>query len=418
MADQNNFNNQNNQAGGQSASPYSYNPQYSGGAQIGDASRAYGGGQLQEGAPLSEAPRPKGWYCSNCGTYQVEGVFCGNCGTPRSGVTTGQLMERAASAGEQAPFTPQPQEQYKPLETPRLDPTDPGFATPSPSPVPGNSAVVPVGKAIAALILGIFALFATPTVLLGLILAIVGLVVAHSFKKQGGKHGAATAGKVLCIVSLVLSTFWGALIVVAIAIAPSYYDDFDEVIDEIVQEGELYGLELGDENASGFDFSGGEQAKRVVHDTLEPFVAASDAAVKKLADDLSAAQLEDLGFSFEEMGIDPMKLAKWELDGFTYTISRCSLSSDGQSATALAQVKMRDLTSFYEIVTKKTALLNESDYSSLPELYHAVGDIWDEASGMVTFEEDMAVIPLVKKNGVWALDQERWVVEYRRLFAI
>ena len=47
-----------------------------------------------------------------------------------------------------------------------------------------------------------------------------------------------------------------------------------------------------------------------------------------------------------------------------------------------------------------------------------MGDIWDEASGMVTFEEDMAVIPLVKKNGVWALDQERWVVEYRRLFAI
>jgi len=62
------------------------------------------------------------------------------------------------------------------------------------------------GKAIAALVLGIIAIF-LPIPFLDLACGIVGLVLASSAKKEGFTGGLRTAGFVLSIIG----TIWGAL---------------------------------------------------------------------------------------------------------------------------------------------------------------------------------------------------------------
>ena len=63
------------------------------------------------------------------------------------------------------------------------------------------------GKAIASLVLGIVALLGS-WFYVGVILAIVGIVLALSARRDGAEGGLATAGLVISIIALALSGLW------------------------------------------------------------------------------------------------------------------------------------------------------------------------------------------------------------------
>ena len=74
------------------------------------------------------------------------------------------------------------------------------------------------GKAVASLVLGIIALVAT-WFYVGLILGIVGIVLALGARKEGFVGGMATAGLVLSIIAVALSALWTVCAIMVCSIA-------------------------------------------------------------------------------------------------------------------------------------------------------------------------------------------------------
>ena len=142
-------------------------------------------------------------FCQKCGSQlQENSMFCVNCG---ASVTPAAQNVDTTSYGHQYPDNYHNHNyQNNVVHT---------------GSIPGK------GKAIASLVLGICAIV-LPIPFLDIILAIVGLFMAASAKKEGFSGGIQTAGFVCSLVGLILSILFTALIICSFAFAtavPTFY---------------------------------------------------------------------------------------------------------------------------------------------------------------------------------------------------
>ena len=129
-------------------------------------------------------------------------------------------------ASPQQPQQPQQATWQQPQQ-----PAMPDYQYAQAAPVAATPATQGSGKATGALICGILAILASPTVLLGIILGIVAVVLAILSKKQS-RSGQATAGLICGIIGAVLSIL---LVVAGVAIVGQVMNDpeFQAAIEDL-----------------------------------------------------------------------------------------------------------------------------------------------------------------------------------------
>ena len=94
-------------------------------------------------------------------------------------------------------------------------------------PVPGPAGEQPgKGKAIASLVLGIISLAFMWMPFFGLVLGIVGLVLAASAGKEGFRGGLKTAGFVCSLIGTIIGAFYLVLFIIGIALSLRFLDYF------------------------------------------------------------------------------------------------------------------------------------------------------------------------------------------------
>ena len=213
---------------------------------------------VEEVSPVQAAP-PKGRAsstCPSCGHVNPAGApYCEVCGAPLSETTwdarygqpryqpqADQPQPQANSGGthfkgstelQDASTQPQPgQQQARPA--PSGSEPHPASAYDQPVSTDGGNRTAKHGEAMASLVLGIIGvviywivtlLFETPFIGagIGVVLGIVGLVLASMAKKAGNREGIRTAGFVLSLMSIILNVIYavacGSLLAVIVAAA-------------------------------------------------------------------------------------------------------------------------------------------------------------------------------------------------------
>lgn len=132
-----------------------------------------------------------------------------NSGTPQyTSYVPANSAESPAPEVYTAPVTPAPVAATPVYGTPQQPVTQQPAVRPVPVYVPGTAAASTTaghGKAVASLVLGLFALLFSPCCCFGFIPGIIGICMGASARSDGNREGLSTAGIVLSIISLILS---------------------------------------------------------------------------------------------------------------------------------------------------------------------------------------------------------------------
>ncbi len=133
-------------------------------------------------------------FCSNCGTNNPDGTgFCSNCGSALGAAAPQQPVQQYAQ--------PVQQQYVQPAYTQPMN-----FGNQSDVDFRDNDEIRRASScARKALVLGIFSILLSWTVLFGILFGAIGLKKASSAKKLGSGGGKATVGKVFSIIGLVFS---------------------------------------------------------------------------------------------------------------------------------------------------------------------------------------------------------------------
>jgi len=135
-------------------------------------------------------------FCQKCGSQlQENSMFCANCGASATPIP--QNADTTSCGHQYSNNSYNHNHQNNVVHT---------------GPIPGK------GKAVASLVLGICAIV-LPIPFLDVILAIIGLFMAASAKKEGFSGGLQTAGFVCSLVGLILSILFTAAVVCSFVFA-------------------------------------------------------------------------------------------------------------------------------------------------------------------------------------------------------
>ena len=150
-------------------------------------------------------------YCNNCGGFVQDGAAnCPNCGM-MMGAPDAQSMGYGQAMGQ-----PMGQQMGQPMGQPSMGQM--GYSQPVGQPMGYGGRQPAHGMAVASLVLGILP-FAICWIgegvgyILGMIMAIVGIVLGAVARKQGNRGGIAIAGLVVSIVALAIL---GVLFIIAL----------------------------------------------------------------------------------------------------------------------------------------------------------------------------------------------------------
>ena len=296
------------------------------------------------------------------------------------------------------------------------------YAQPAPPAQPSS------GKAMAALVCGILAIFFSETVLIGIVLGIVAIVLAGQYVKSFGKDSKATGGKITGIIGIVFSVL--ALIsYIAIGIfAASFYDSGYEYYDDYDYEyiypddDDNYDNESGGISGYG-DLVDEAEAVQEFDKVMEQIKAFSDNEVlAKIADEFNN-DLEDwYGITLEDMGIDPKEIIEISLYRATYELESYSSYSYSSSDTL-------SLDGYVSCADSLDILLEFSDKISDKGIYSddvvnqdkaMIKDLYLEAAKEATPSYDTYIWVEVARSGAgeWVVDPESFEDAIYMLFSI
>lgn len=276
---------------------------------------------------------------------------------------------------------------------------------------PVQQPVASSGKAMAALICGIFAILFSVSIVPSLILGVVAIVLASKAAKESGKNSKTTGGKVCGIIGIVFSLIVVILYLV-IGLSAFMYTASDT---ELISESSI---DISSNNMST-TVEDKRKAEEAVQAELEKLKSKDAATVQMLAGKLDAGLKNSSGYRLTELGVDPVSFAQWMLADFVYQLDEVSLYENG-TGSAYAKVTMRDPYVFATTFMEETKAWIDSSQATTTDdeaMRVKLGELYRMAMAKSTAMTDSYVsINLVKKDEAWTVDQDAWLHELDYLF--
>lgn len=281
-------------------------------------------------------------------------------------------------------------------------------------PMPGAYAQPPQssGKAVAALVLGIFAILTSGSVILGIIFGIIAIVLAGSYIKQTGKDGKAVAGRICGIVGIVLSVLSLVLYLV-----------MGGLMYQIVTENDTNHISWSSSSREPAELPSVSEAEPSSAEAaliakMNTLVSISDADIQKIA----AMADEDAGEQFDtltNMGVNPEDYARWMTEGITYEV--INVRESGDSASSIVYIHVRDVFQLLQSFSDKvSAYIDSPEFraASLNDSLAYVGNLFRESMDEVDYTVNTAFFELEKENGEWVVDEDDWEFEIDYMFGL
>lgn len=299
------------------------------------------------------------------------------------------------AAAPQQPYgqQPQPQQPYS------------GYMPPQPypaAPVPGTPGS---GKALGALVCGIFAILFSGTVIVGIVLGIVAIVLASQYVKAFGKEGKATGGKVCGIVGIVFSVL--ALVgylMLGVFMAAAYND----YTTHYSSTPGISQLSTPADPAPSNNLEADEAAvKELVETTLTGLNSPDAELVADVADKADAAFVSSADSSLADAGVQPEEFAKWLLGSTSVKIASDDVfvSNDG-TATVYADVRSNNMVEFNDEVYDLMEDYAEQKRGQIDDAEYAkkLAEFVPAAMKSVDGEDSYVSISLEKSGDKWVVD--------------
>lgn len=263
------------------------------------------------------------------------------------------------------------------------------------------------GKALGALICGIFAIVFSGTVLVGVVLGIIAIVLASQYVKAFGKDGKATGGKVCGIVGIVFSV-----------ISLFLWISVGALVGAAINEYEPY------EPSSSSSSIESIIAESVDSDALEAEVEAAavkviDGMSKLDSDELKAiySELEEAfesssGMTLAEVGIDFDEAISKTAGSITYEIDDVFVYSNGEEATVYADVTSIDLETIFMNWLEK--LLDLGTDATLDQ----VEGTFTSAIAESKATNKSIMLDFTKVGNTWEVDQDDYESELEYVYGL
>ena len=146
------------------------------------------------------------------------------------------------------------------------------------------------------------------------------------------------------------------------------------------------------------------------------------AYIGNMAGDGYARQLEDVGATFENCGIDPDDYATTMLDGLTYSIDDVYVYESLGEATVYVTVTCRDvfdLLDNWEYMLKAYWETDDYQYTTIEEDYQRYGIIFTEATEAAEMNGGYSFsVDFTYEDGTWVIDSDGWQSELDYLFNV
>lgn len=358
-----------------------------------------------------EAPRNN--YDPNAQQYQQTGY-----GTPVIEPPTGQPVQPGQTAPyqgdpNQAGYYQAPQGQYQadPYQNQQPYQQQPYYQVPG---QPVQAAQTGNGKAIGALICGIFAILLSPSVLFGIILGIVAIILAGSYIKTAGKDGKATGGRICGIFGIVFS-------VISLFIWIAFF----MLIGTAINESEYYTGKPGSSYSYSYDSDSKNETPSLPDSgsSVDNFVnveesVAADAyasaleGIKNPSAELKTEMLEaydelfeeHYGFPMSDVGLDPNEVLQASLDSLVYEDMDGHYCVD-DVLTAYGDAQSKGL---YEIVYTFEEKLDDQDidiYDYLRGDKANFKELFMEAVSETKLEERYISLDFEQSGDTWVPDE-------------
>lgn len=271
------------------------------------------------------------------------------------------------------------------------------------------------GKAIGALVCGIFAILLSWLPLAGIVLGVVAIVLAVKAVKEAGKDGKATGGKVCGIIGIVFSV-----------LAMIFYAVLTLGIVAYMSESDGSSYSGAYEPSAPLDLEAGmteedKAAKKAAEAELDKLKIGDEQAVQQIAALLDAEFADEAGYGLSELGVDSTAMARWMLQGFDYRIDTAFAFDTGEGSV-YADVTMRDLYAFADAFNASVNELASSEEAGAMDEAAAkarIGELMNAAMENATGTTSRYVsMDLVKTGNTWSVDEESWTEEVKSLFNI
>lgn len=279
----------------------------------------------------------------------------------------------------------------------------------------------PSGRAIGSLICGILAIVMCASGPVGLILAIVGLILALRSNKVFGKTGTSKGGLICSIVGGVLSlvTTVGLVLIslqLSTALATGTLPfNLDSVFGS-TQSGTTTSTGSGssrNSQASAMSADGEQQARSAVTNQLTSIQNGESSALQEIATIADQTFQQTYGASMASCSIDPLEYAKLMTENFTYDIDTVVIaSSQGGHSYANVTVSCRDVSDVKADFDEALAALESgTDLSSITagDAASQIGEAFMTAvSNAPSATNATYAIDVKDTSGSWSVDPTSW----------
>lgn len=178
------------------------------------------------------------------------------------------------------------------------------------------------------------------------------------------------------------------------------------------------------------DFSDDAAEEQACRDTLgaafNQALMSEGLAHPMLVQSLNESLLSSIGYTPEELGIDPNTYASWFLSNMTFNVSSVYVYDDGTASAYfdawgpkdyLVQSEAYD--SIWDYLYDEGLLNSDEMVSLTPEQQAAVQEIFDQVLNVsVTDNDSFLSVELEKVDGTWTIDEEEFAEELAQALGI